>query len=370
MKIGLVCQNYPPAIFEGGISHYSRMLAEGLGQRGHEVYALTSTEFSLPISHGGDSGKVTVIPVPGPWSMRTLKEIQAQSRGRGLEALILQFSPASFSRSFRIAWALTPFSCQKITAFHTLWGAGLDRLWGILTLRGSHKIIATNSEVMFLLERHLPNFLSKTYWIPIGSNILPPAPVKEAPEKPSSKNIISYFGMIYPGKGLDLILDCLRELKGRGCSFCFKFIGGGMLAHEGYEADFRKKIKERGLETEVEHLGLVPDETVSHWLSQSRFVFLPYEQGLSDRRGTLMAAIAHGKAIMTAPPAVEMPYFKNGFNMVWPKANAVQDYLPLLERLLRDDCWVVSLESGARQLTSWFSWGQILADHELVLQYG
>jgi hypothetical protein len=65
-----------------------------------------------------------------------------------------------------------------------------------------------------------------------------------------------------------------------------------------------------------------------------------------------------------------MPYFKNGLNMVWPDRNSIQGYLPLLERLLEDDQWIVSLEAGARQLASWFDWEQIISDHELVLKHG
>ena len=50
MKIAIICPNYPPALFEGGISHYSRLIATHLSKNGHKVFAITSTEFSLPLS--------------------------------------------------------------------------------------------------------------------------------------------------------------------------------------------------------------------------------------------------------------------------------------------------------------------------------
>jgi glycosyltransferase involved in cell wall biosynthesis len=175
--------------------------------------------------------------------------------------------------------------------------------------------------------------------------------------------------MLYSGKGLDLILECLRRLKEGGYSFTFKFVGGGMIAQEEYEAAFRKDIFRRNLQDEVEHLGLVADWEVSHWLSRSRFVFLPYDRGVSDRRGTLMAAIAHGRAVLTSPPAVEMPCFKNGVNICWPNQHAVGEYLPWMERLLRDDRLIERLETGARRLAPLFDWRQIVLDHELVLEH-
>lgn len=366
MKIGIICQNYPPAMFEGGISHYSRLLAEGLNQRGHNVYALTSTEFTKLASEIEKPANVEIIRLDGPWSHSTVRKIKAIADKLGIEVLILQFSPASFNKSFRVMWGLTRFHCQKITAFHTLWGKGSDRILGVLTLWGSKKIIATNSEIMFLLEKYLPHLLARTYWIPIGSNIIPPAQDDVAHHSPIP--LISYFGMLYPGKGLDLILDCLQEMRNRGHTFKFKFIGGGMLEHEQYEKNFREKIADRALQGDVEHLGLVPEEVVSMWLFQSRFVFLPYDRGLSDRRGTLMAAMAHGKAVLTSPPAVDMPFFKNGLNICWPEDNTLEGYIDLMERLLRNDMLVAHLESGMRTLAPHFCWHRIVAEHELVLQ--
>lgn len=367
MKIGIACQNYPPATYEGGISHYSRLLAVGLRQRGHDVHALTSTEFARPQGAEASSDGVKIVKIQGPWDRRTVGEMRAIAKERGLEAIILEFSPASFSPSFRIAWALSRFDGQKITAFHTLWGKGADRMLGMLTLLGSQKIIATNSEIMFLLEKYLPRFLPKTYWIPIGSNILPDLRGGAAAE-PSPKPIISYFGMLYSGKGLDLILDCLQKLGERGHPFAFKFIGGGMHDQEVYEADFRREISRRNLQNDVEHLGLVSEREVSLWLSRSRFVFLPYDRGVSDRRGTLMAAIAHGKAVLTSPPVVDMPFLKNGINLCWPDKHAIGEYLAWMERLLRDDALVERLEAGARRLSSFFDWSRIVSDHELVLR--
>lgn len=367
MKLALVCPNYPPATFEGGISHYTRRLAEGLSERGHDVYAITSNEFTRPSVSNGIQGNIHTVSLGGPWNFATVQEIHRKALENHLEAVVLQFSPASFSPSFRLAWALAPFGCQKLTAFHTLWGKGADRILGLLTLWGSKKIIATNSEIMFLLEKYLPRLLKKTYWIPIGSNIPPPVTSQLGDQR--SPPLISYFGMLYPGKGLDLILDCLHALKEEGSIFCFKFIGGGMRGHEKYEAAFRRRIAERNLQEQVEHLGLIPEEEVSSWLSRSRFVFLPYERGLSDRRGTLMAAIAHGKAILTSAPVVPIPYFQNGRNLCWPEENTVSGHVVLMKQLLADDVLVTRLQQGIKEISTSFAWDQIVSDYELVLQH-
>jgi glycosyltransferase involved in cell wall biosynthesis len=367
MIVGIVCQNFPPATFEGGISHYSLLLAKALRARGHRIFALTSTEFTKKDRGQKEGNGIDIIRIPGPWNWATIFNIKRVVLDKGIHALVLQYSPASFKSSFRVAWAVSPLPCQKITSFHTLWGgAEHDRFVSLLMLWGCRKIISTNSEIMHLLEKHVPFFLKKTYWIPIGSNILPAKCYGKKDD--SSQPVISFFGMLYPGKGLSLILDVLQELKKRGHSFHFKFLGGGMLGLKSYEDHFQKDIAARGLQDTVEHLGLMPAEEVSKWIQASRFLFLPYESGLSDRRGSFMAAIAHGKAVLTSRPVADMPFIRTGENVLWPENQKLDAYIDLGEKLLIDDGLVNKLEQGAKQLARQFSWEQIAKDHELVLQ--
>jgi glycosyltransferase involved in cell wall biosynthesis len=367
MKIGLVCQNYPPASFEGGISHYSAHLARNLNHLGHTVLAFTSTEFLKP-THGSEvASGVRIAPVKGPWdkvSVATIKKIAADQK---LDALVLQYSPVSYRRSFRLAWAATRFPCLETIAFHTLWGSGVDRFIAFLLLLGCDKIIATNSEILYLLEKYLPCFLRKTCWIPIGSNILPSG-LQDQEQYSDVDGLFSFFGMLYSGKGLNLIVDVLETLKRQGHRFAFKLIGGGgMSEHQQYEKDIGCIVREKKLTDRVELLGRLSEGEVSAWLDQSRFIFLPYESGLSDRRGTLMAAMAHGKAVLTSPPAVPMHFFKNGANVIWPAETSVSAYVNLIEKLLKDDALTTRLGQGAAELAADFSWERITAAHELIL---
>lgn len=366
MKIAIICPNFPPARFEGGIAHYSHLLAKHLTMRGHEITAITSTEFSNSRLNLKQSENWKTIAVEGPWNQHTIESFKEIVSNRKIDVLVLQYSPVSFKASFRLKWAVSNFACPKVTAFHTLWGAGLDRIIGIMNLIGSKKIIATNSEIMTILKRRLPFLMRKTCWIPIASSIL-----KINIEKYDNRNdskIISYFGMLYPGKGLDLILDVVEELRRKNYNFYFKFIGGGMLNQEFYLKQFHAKIRERNLNDRVQLLGLIPENEVSKLLNRSRFVFLPFERGLSDRRSSLMAAIENEKAILTSPPVIDMPLFKNGENILWPKNPSLSEYIRLAEEMLIDDELIRRLEKGAKKLSCNFGWEKITSDYETALQ--
>ena len=230
MNIAIVCPNFPPATFEGGISHYSAHLANHLIRRKHKVCALASSEFAPKRSKLKDKNGVEIIRIPGPWDYSSIGKIKKVLREKEIESVILQYAPAVYNTSFRIRWAFTRLPCKKITTFHTLWGTALDRILGLLLLFGSSRIIVTNSEIISIFRRRIPFFLKKSYWIPISTNILP-VKVKNNP-KNEPLPIISYFGMVYPGKGLDMILDTLEELKRKNERFSFKFLGGKIIYYQ------------------------------------------------------------------------------------------------------------------------------------------
>ena len=366
MRIGIVCPNFPPATFEGGIAHYSKILVQHLLNRGHEIIAIASTEFNGASKKAEISENSKTIRIKGPWNAKSVLEIRRLSIKFNFNCVILQFSPTLFKKSFRLMWAITYFPCQKITAFHTLWSNGIDIIFGIACLIGSQKIIATNSEIMKILKGRLAFLMKKTYWVPIGSNIMPC--YSEAHYQKNDIPLISYFGMLYPGKGLDLILNVLVKLKQMGLKFDFKFIGGAFLDWEFYVSEFRKKIKRKHLDDCVEYLGRIEENEVSKWLNLSRFVFLPYKMGLSDRRGSFMAAISHKKAVLTSPPILQMKYFKNGTNVIWPEQQKISEYVKLSKKMLIDDKLIRRLEEGAKTLSSNFSWEKIAARYESVIQ--
>jgi glycosyltransferase involved in cell wall biosynthesis len=365
LNIAIVCPNFPPASFEGGISHYSAHLADHFLRRKHKVYAIASSEFAPEVFQLENKNKVEIIRITGPWNYLSIGKIKKVVKEKKIESIILQYAPAVYKTSFRIRWAITRFPCKKLTTFHTLWGNTLDRILGLLLLFGSSKIVATNSEIISIFRRRIPFFLKKTYRIPIATNVLP---IKvEDNQKKELYPIVSYFGMLYPGKGLDLILDTLEELKRKNEQFIFKFIGGKIIYYQSYENYFKDELERRNLKDVADHLGYVPPEDVSEWLTRSRFVFLPYEQGLSDRRGTFMAAIAHGKAVLTSPPIVPMSILKNGINVIWPSEINLDAYVEMAQKLLHDDELISKLEKGAKGLSCLFSWEKIAEKYEIAL---
>ena len=111
MKLAMMCQNFPPAIFEGGSSHYSLQLAKAFKGGTHKLISITSTKFTNSNKGNEERSQLQIRPVQGPWNCKSIGEIrktaltkktsflfanpnQAMSMGsKGREAVQKRFTP-------------------------------------------------------------------------------------------------------------------------------------------------------------------------------------------------------------------------------------------------------------------------------------
>ena len=366
MKIGLICPNFPPTKLEGGISHFTGCLVRHLTELGDEVVIITGNGYRGPEI----DAKVTVLKFAERWGHDVVRQMADQLKVRGIEAINLQYSPVMYPWPFKLAWNCLARNFISTVSLHTLWGGSkLNHLFAFKLLYTANGVIATNSEVAYLLRKYFPFFLKKTRHIPIGSNIKSKISQQSIQEKVKTKfsikpgeMILSYFGMAYPGKGMELLFETANILK---CKYNLDFkllvIGGGISDVPEYIQEKRKLVSARGLSDNVIFTGRIASNEVSELLNASNLVVLPFASGVSDRRGSLMAALAHHKAIITTKPACTIDLFKNGENLVWPGQATAENLAELAKRVLQDTVFRQRLENGAKALTLNYDWEDIAA---------
>ena len=136
----------------------------------------------------------------------------------------------------------------------------------------------------------------------IGSNI---TVVDDTIVYPTEKTVISYFGSVYPGKGIERMLSIWRQLKQQDTEgkYLFKILGDIGTESTNHFADYHKQvwkwIEQYGLKDCIEVTGYLSDEDVSRKISKSNIAMLLYEDGLTLRRGSFLAYLAHGIPIVT-----------------------------------------------------------------------
>ncbi len=157
-------------------------------------------------------------------------------------------------------------------------------------------------------------------------------------------------------------------------------IGGQVGASDATNAAYLAKVKaliaDLGLTDRVLWTDYTPPETVTANFLASDLCVLPYRDGASYRRGTLMAALAHGMAIVTTTPrvvgakhslwfanALPLPALRDGENCLLIPPDDPHALAAAIQRAATSPELRAKIGAGARQLAQYFTWDKIVQQH-------
>lgn len=376
MRIGMITGEYPP--MQGGVGDYTRELALALAARGHELHVLTSQA-----SASGQFGPVQVDAVVGQWNLAPFTVVRQWAADRQLELVNIQYEAAAFKMAAAVhllPTVLHPF--PTVTTFHDLLvpylfpKAGRLRTAAITSLaRTSHAVIVTNAQD----EAELRGRIAPLYTIPIGSNIADAPPQgydrlrwRYSLDVPDDAFVVGYFGFLHISKGIDTLLEGVARAMRNNLNVYMLMIGGEISSSDPTQANNARLvnniIEQLHLRDRIRWTGYVTPEQVSASLHACDVVALPYKDGVSYRRGSFMAAIAHGCAVATTRPAVELPDLMNWENVVLFPPDSSADLSEALIFLAEDPALRERLGMGARALSRLFGWDHIAAQVAAVYE--
>lgn len=365
----MITGEYPP--MQGGVADFSRILAEHLQALGLEIHVLTSRKATdAPAS-------LPVHAVVERWSWRELYG-QAASLIQRLrpDVVNIQYQAAAYDlhpaiNALPLRFRRTPM----VTTFHDLRVPYLfpkagplreQAVW--LLARHSRAVIATNAEdvAALLRRRRLPPI----HEIPIGSNVACSLPKdfyraqwRASWGLPTTGLVLCYFGFLNPTKGGEDLVRCLAHLVRSGIDAHLLMIGGTIgasdPANEAYLASVLALIAELGLHARVHWTDYLSDQEVSAAFALSDICVLPYRDGVSLRRGSLMAALAHGLPIISTEPTSPVALLRDGENIRLVPRHSPLALSRAAQALWRDPQTSARLAQGAKALSARFSWTHI-----------
>jgi hypothetical protein len=119
------------------------------------------------------------------------------------------------------------------------------------------------------------------------------------------------------------------------------------------------------LSERVEVTGPCSAADVSAHLLAADLAVLPFLDGASYRRGSLLAALAHGvPTITTAPQTLLIPPLLDGLHARVVKKTDVTMLGKAIMELAVDEATRAQLATGGRTLAARFAWSSIAAQHE------
>jgi len=381
MRIGLVTGEFPP--MEGGVGAFSDQLARALAALGHEIHIITSTQArpdDRPKTLTGlreplDLGYARVHPRIRHWRWPSLSAVADLVIRYEMDVVNLQYQAAAFNMNSAavtyLPWRLKGVA-PTIVTFHDLRvpylfpKAGGLREWVVrgLAHRAGGSIATNDADFRRLLEWTD----SPVRQIPIGSNIdayqpnhIEIAEVRQGLGLGDDDILLGYFGFLNHTKGADTLIDALARLDGR---HHLVFIGGQTGDsdpdnNQAFLAQLRRRIDEAGLSGRVHWTGYLSAVRVSAHLVAADTMAMPYRDGVSLRRGTLMAVLAHGRPLVTTAPAEPSAEFRHGENMWLVPPDAPDALAEAMRALAADSTLRRRLGEGARDLAQGYGWDTI-----------
>lgn len=383
MHIGLVTGEFPP--MEGGVGAFTEQLGRALHALGHEIVVITSRKArpgSASLSPAAlfqpvDLGYARLVPRIGRWRWPSLSAVADIAIRYDVDLINLQYQAAAFDmRSPAIhylPWRLKGIAPTVVT-FHDLKTPYLFPKAGGLRervvrdlARRAKGVVATN---VADLHRLTEWGIECARQIPIGSNIdaYRPNHVELAEARAElglagDAVLLGYFGFLNDTKGADTLIEALAQLDSR---YHLVFIGGQTGAsdpdnNQTFLAGLRQQIDGLGLTGRIHWTGFLPPHRVSTYLVAADLMVMPYRDGVSPRRGTLMAVLAHGRPLITTQPAAAVPEFGHGKNMWLVPPDNPQALAGAIATLAADPALLARLGEAAGELAHAFGWDAIAA---------
>lgn len=383
MRVGLVTGEFPP--MEGGVGAFTEQLGRALHELGHEVHFITSRIARPPdtprtlnsVREPIDLGFGYLHPRIGRWRWPSLSAVTDLVIRYDMEIVNLQYQAAAFNMN-SAAISFLPWRLKAIvptlTTFHDLRvpylfpkASGLREAAVRGLARRSTGCVATNPADFRQLEAWCDGPVRQ---IPIGSNIATYEPnhveIEEARLHLGLKGgdfLLGYFGFLNETKGADALIDALAQLDER---FHLVFIGGQTGAsdpdnNQSFLAGLRGRIEQAGLANRVHWTGFLAPERVSTHLAAADLMVMPYRDGVSLRRGTLMAVLAHGRPLITTRPAEPTSEFRHGENMWLVEPENSTELARSILALAGDDTQRRRIGQDGRELAGLYGWDTIAA---------
>jgi glycosyltransferase involved in cell wall biosynthesis len=214
---------------------------------------------------------------------------------------------------------------------------------------GAEARIFSNAREVSAFSRHYPLRKGSDFVIRIGSNI----PVAQVAA--SRSNEIVYFGQIMPNKGLESFFDLVRLANAARENLRFVLVGA---IPEKFQTYGRQICAEAGTLGIRVALNLSRDE-VANRLATALFAYLPFPDGASPKRGSMIAALLNGAVVLSSHTANTPDWLREATVHVAGPGDA----LSIIRQLSSDERERSRLVSAGRHLDERFSWQAIAAAH-------
>jgi glycosyltransferase involved in cell wall biosynthesis len=321
------------------------------------------------------------------WDARTLGTMVGALRRLGPRPVLhVQFQAGAFDLGGTVhvlpTWLRAALPrAQVVTTFHDFLVPYLFPKAGPLRLAANRLLARTSHAAIFTDPADLasagPTVRGRV--VPIGSNMDPvtvPEPARAAARRRLGADdatfLVGYFGFLNQSKGVPVLVRAVRGLADAGRPVRLALLGAEAGASDPTDLAEGRVVRDLvvslGLDERVTTTGYLEPAELSAALRACDALALPFLDGASPRRGTLMAAIVHGVPIVTTSPAGagDLGLFRDGDGLLLVPPGDDRRLAEALTRLADHPTLRAELAVGAAGLAPHFAWPAIAEATEAV----
>lgn len=385
MHVCMICPRYVPE--RCGVGDYTALLARYLAARdGVEVTVVTSRRPRPDtMAAGNDSvrDRVRVTPLIDDWGWPSLPKLCSIALEGRYDVIHTQYQNVMYNRSAAIAAlpvalrALRPRLATVVTVhdYGTPWPKRLrvraiagpyGKAWFASMLLASTRVVLTNEqdEWRFLRQRvRYPVPASRYATIPLGSNL----PHDVAPRRLAGPGEIAvgYFGFVNPAKGVETLLEGVAVAR-RRCPTLRLLLVCALRPDDPYHRRLLERLDAADLRGAVTVTGELDDAVAAATLAGCDMVALPFRDGVSLRRTTLMAALALGRPVVSTYAEVPPAALQDGRDLMLVPPSDAQALGQAIAALASDPARCERLGANALAASRLFTWPEIAARTEAL----
>ena len=325
MRALFVAGSYPPDAC--GVGDYTSCLVRALREAGVDVDVLTGQD----------------------WSAARGFHLARTVRSNAADVIHLQYPMLGFG--YQLGPQLLSAVLPMVVTIHEVTQAHILRRLSLypFSLRSQKVIFTTEAERDYAI-RWCPWISGKETVIPIGSNI----PVSAEPPRERNR-IIGYFGLIRPVKGIEQVIEAAALLHARNSDLRVRIIGKIVPGREEYY----RSLREKSAGLPIEWCIGADDAEASALIASCEFAYLPFPDGASERRASLIAFLEAGACIVTTRGEQTPRFIDDAVRFAKDPADAIE----IVDALNANPETMSLLQANARRAAQRFSWQHIAQRH-------
>ena len=239
--------------------------------------------------------------------------------------------------------------------------------------------LINHSDRMLTLSHKGAEILREVYYTPAEKIVMAPHGVPDLPfmdpedlkEKWDTKGrtVLLTFGLLSPGKGLEMVLDALPEVVAKHPEVLYVIMGKThpdivRLHGESYRESLQKMVRDNALEDNVLFINkFMSNEDLFDYINASDVYITPYMSPEQISSGTLAYAVGLGKAIVSTPYWYAKELLADGRGALIPFKNT-RALTEALLNLLSDRNNMDKMRLSAYEYGREMIWSQVSAKYQ------